>query len=474
MLERLSFPKLERRECEQVHEASLTILESLGVRLDLPEAVELLLRHGARRTDSGLVQIPKRLVYEALEKAPRKVTLFNRQGEPKMPIEDHSCFYGPGSDCLNIIDHRDGKRRQPVLRDVKDGVLLCDGLMEIDFVMSMLLPGDVDKTLADRFQMEVMLTHTTKPIIYVTYEFRGCVDCVTMAEAVAGSPEALRRAPNVACYINVTSGLLHNIDALQKLLFLASKGLPALYIPSSTAGATSPITEAGALAVDWAGVLVGLVLSQLTREGTPVIIPGMPPGHIDMSTMVSTYAEPERGLAHSLGHHYGLPMFSFGGVSEAKVVDQQAAAEAALTLMAETVSGGNIIHDLGYLESGLTFSFAQLAICAEMVSWIKALTRKVEVNAETLGLPVVSEVGPGGHFLNTQHTYDHFRKRWYPKIFERANYESWAEKGRTTLADRAAARVESILSLHQPDPLPPEAKRRLKKALNGALLSPEQ
>jgi trimethylamine--corrinoid protein Co-methyltransferase len=222
------------------------------------------------------------------------------------------------------------------------------------------------------------------------------------------------------------------------------------------------------MAVDWAGVLVGLVLSQLTREGAPIIIPGMPPGHMDMGTMVSTYAEPERGLAQALGHNFNLPMFSFAGVSEAKCVDQQAAAEAALTLMAETVSGGNIIHDVGYLESGLTFSFTQLAICEEMISWIKALCRKVDVSEEALALSVVSEVGPSGHFLNTQHTFDHFRKRWYPALFERANYESWAQQGETTLAGRAAARVEHILENHQPEELTAETTRKLQAILKAA------
>lgn len=142
-----------------------------------------------------------------------------------------------------------------------------------------------------------MLSYTTKPIIFVSYEFEGCVDCVEMAEAVAGGEDALRRKPTVACYINVISGLRHNKEALQKLFYLSSKKIPALYIPSSTAGVTSPTIPVGSLTLDYAGVLLGLVLSQLKQEGAPVIIPGMPSGQLDMRTMISTYCEPERGLA---------------------------------------------------------------------------------------------------------------------------------------------------------------------------------
>jgi trimethylamine--corrinoid protein Co-methyltransferase len=330
----------------------------------------------------------------------------------------------------------------------------------------MVLPSDVDKAIADRHQMEAMLSSTTKPIIFVTYEFEGCQDCVEMAEVVVGSADALRSKPNIACYINVASGLRHNKEALEKLLFLSSKKLPALYIPSSTGGVNSPITPVGSLALDYAGVLLGLVLSQLKQEGAPVIVPGMPPGQLDMRTMVLPYCEPERGHSQALAHFYGLPMFSLGGATESKVVDPQAAAEAALTLMNASLTGGNIIHDLGYLESGLTFSFAFLAICDEIVSWIKSFSREFEVSAETLGLDVIAEVGPDGQFLNTKHTLKHYRERWYPKLFERNTHDSWLKEGGKNLVERAAERVESILVEHKPESLPQKMRQKLRKIVN--------
>jgi trimethylamine--corrinoid protein Co-methyltransferase len=313
-----------------------------------------------------------------------------------------------------------------------------------------------------------MLLYAAKPIIYVAYEYAGCLDCVAMAEAVAGGERALQDKPNVACYINVISGLHHNKDALQKLLFLSSKGLPAIYIPSSTGGVTSPITPAGSLVMDYAGVLVGVVLSQLTREGAPIIIPGMAPGQLDMRTMISTYCEPERGHSQAMAHHYGLPMFSLGGASEATVVDQQAAAEAALTLLSETLAGGNIIHDLGYLESGMTFSFAQLLICTEIVSWIKGYTKSIPVDDESLALDVIAEKKAEGQYLDTEHTQKHFRERWYPDLFERKTYEMWAREGGQTLAERASERVTQILSSHKPDILPPKLAEKLRHIVEEA------
>jgi trimethylamine--corrinoid protein Co-methyltransferase len=229
------------------------------------------------------------------------------------------------------------------------------------------------------------------------------------------------------------------------------------------------VTQAGSVALDYAGVLVGLVLAQLKREGAPVIVSGMPPGGtFDMKTLVTSYCEPERTITAALSHHYGFPMFAIAGASEAKVFDQQAAAEAAVSLVVETLAGSNIIHDLGYLESGLTFSFAQLLLADEIVSWIKAFAKGYEVNEETLALDLIAELGPEGDFLNTPHTLKHYRERWYPNLFERATYEGWRSKGGKNLAERAKEKIDTILAEHKPEPLPPKIRERLHEIVIGA------
>jgi trimethylamine--corrinoid protein Co-methyltransferase len=275
-----------------------------------------------------------------------------------------------------------------------------------------------------------------------------------MAEAVAGSAEALREKPFVACYINAVSGLRHNKEALEKLIFLAERDLPALYIPCSTAAVSSPVTPAGAVALDYAGVLLGLVISQLVREGAPVIVPGLPQGTFDMRTMVTSYCEPERILPQAMAHFYGLPMFAIGGVSESKLGDQQAAAEAAMSLVVETFSGSHIIHDLGYLESGLTFSFEQLVLCDEIVSWIKAYTKGIEVSDETLALDVIMMLGPDGDFLTTDHTLRHYKERWYPRLFDRTAYDTWFEEGGESFSACARKQIGQLLAEHKTEPLP--------------------
>jgi trimethylamine--corrinoid protein Co-methyltransferase len=463
------YGRLSPEQCQKLHNASLEILSRTGARLYDQEAIDLLKEAGASVADGNRVRIPAGLVEKAFSTVPKRVTLYDRHGQSPLYLEEGNCYYGPGSDCLNIIDHRTGERRKPVVQDIVEGMVLCDALPHIDFVMSMFLPVDVEPMVSDRYQMEAILNYTTKPIVYVTNEFSGCVDAVEMAEVVAGGAESLMLRPFAACYINVTSGLVHNAEALQKLLFLAGKGLPALYIPVVDCGITGPVTPAGGMALVNAGALVGLVLSQLKREGAPFVAPGWGGEGLDMRTMVSPYCAPDsKGMANALAQHYGLPMFGLGGCSESKLVDQQAAAEAALTLLTETLGGANLIHDLGYLESGLCGSLAQLVICHEIVGWIEHLVAPIEISDETLALDLIDEAGPEGQFLDTDHTMAHFRERWYPDLFERGNYDQWQARGAKSLGERAAERVEEILAEHEPEPLPEDVAQAVHAVVERA------
>jgi trimethylamine--corrinoid protein Co-methyltransferase len=465
-----TFGRLTPDKCERIHEASLHILKRTGVRLYDDEALDLVQQAGAEVRDGNRVQMPASLVEEALSTAPSEVTLYNRYGEPVMPIRGHCSYFGPGSDLLYVIDHCTGERRRAVMQDVIDGITLCDALEHIDFAMSMFLPDDVEGEIADRYQMALMLQYTTKPIICVTYDASGWIDAVNMAESVVGGASALREKPLVACYANVTTGLRHNKESLRKLLISAEKGLPVLYCPSTSGGGlTAPITTAGNLATTNAGALAGLVISQLKQPGTPVIFPGSGGGAMDMRTLVSSYAQPDvKGVGESMAHYYALPMFTAGGTTDTKLLDQQSSIEATLTLVLEVLLGGQIVHDLGYLESGLTGSLTQLMICHEIVDWLKCLMKEIEISDETLALDLIEDIGPDGQYVDTDHTLEHFRGRWYPDLFERDTYDAWTADGGKTLAERAAERVEIILREHEPEPLSGEAEKALQIILQRA------
>ena len=456
----------------EIHKATLQLLEDTGVRIMHPQGIQLLKDAGCRINGHGNIQIPSGLVESCIHSAPASITIYSRNAAEAMQLEENKVHFGLGTDLLKTYDLETGILRPSRLQDVVNAARIADYFEDIDFIASYAHPQDIPANLAYIESFRAELENSIKPIFFTAAGSEDLAIIIEMAEVVAGGEEAMRKKPMAACYINAISGLLHNKEALQKLLFLSSKNLPLLYLPSSTAAVTSPVTPAGNIALDYAGVLVGLVLSQLTREGTPVIVSGMPPGGtFDMRTMVTSYCEPERTVIQALAHFYDLPMFSIAGASEAKLPDQQAAAEAAMSLVVETLAGGNIIHDLGYLESGLTYSLAQLVLCDEIVSWIKAYTKQIEVSDETLALDVIERTGPVGQFLDTDHTLRHYRERWYPTLFERGNYKSWKESGEKSLTERASERIEKILKDHSPEPLPEKIKKELRKITLSAELN---
>jgi trimethylamine--corrinoid protein Co-methyltransferase len=465
----LSFRKLSDEQLRRIHHASLEILERTGVTLHDEEAIALFKKAGMSPSEDGRVRIPAERVEWALNLAPKRTVLWDRNGNPAMPLEGRNVFYGPGSDCPHVIDLESGDLRRATLQDGIDGVRLCDALPTIDFVMSFCLASDVDQTLLGRYQMREMLAHSAKPSIFVTTDFESAVDAIEMAALVAGGDDALRLKPITACYVNVTGPLRHNQESLRKLLFFADKGLPFVYVPVVLRGLNGPVTPAGAIALANAGELVGVTLAQLKREGAPIIVSGGTNDTIDMRTLVGSYAAPEnRVMFMEMAHFYQMPMFGLGGGSDSKRPDEQAAAEAALTLLVETLSGAHLIHDVGYLASGMAASLAQLVICDEIIGWIKRFTQEVEVSDETLALDVIAEFGADGQYMSSPHTSAHFREDWYPTIFDRQNIDGWRARGRLTVGERAARKARQLLASHQPDPLPGDLLAALDRIIERA------
>ncbi len=465
----LQFRKLSDEKLDKIHAASLQILEQTGIRLYEPRALELLKRKGVAVEDGNRVFIAHDLVEWALSTAPKQTTLYNRDGKEAMPLQGHNMFFGTGSDCPNVIDLRTGERRPGTLQDIVEATIVCDALPNIDFLMSFCIANDLDPQTYDRHQMRAMLENSKKPILFVTLELSGCVDAVRMAEAVVGGAEALRLKPICACYINVSNALRHNQEALQKLFFLAEKGLPTTYTPVVLRGATGPVTAAGAIALANAGELAGVVISQLIREGTPVILTGGVNDMLEMRTAIDCYSDPtNRVMLVELAHRYGLPIFGLTGCSDSKLPDQQAAAEAAFSILLESLAGAQMAHDVGYLDSGMTNSIEQVVICDELIGYTKHFMGEVEVNDETLALDVIHKIGPDGDFVSSVHTRRHYKQDWYPQLFERRNYEGWRNTGAKTLRERAQEKALDILQNHKPEPLAAEVQAQLDRIVAQA------
>jgi trimethylamine--corrinoid protein Co-methyltransferase len=455
---------------DQVHQATLELLRRTGVRVLVPEVRELLSKAGCW-LDDDRVRIPPQLIEWAIRTAPHRVVMCDRDGNAVMPLEGRKGYYGTGSDTPYVLDAYTGERRQAVLADVANVSRLVDALPNIDFLMCMGIASDVTGAISDLYHFRTMVSNTVKPIIYTAWSRQNLEDIIEMAEAVAGGAESLRRSPFCALYSEPISPLTHAKESCDKLLYIASKGLPVVYTPAPMIGGSAPVTVAGALVQATAEQLSGLLICQLIREGAPVIGAG---GilYMDMSKGLISYAAPEFMLAMTafseMCHYYKLPIFSFAGCSDAKTFDQQAAAEGSLWMLVTALGGGNLIHDVGYIESGLTASYEMLVSMDEIAGLVKRFMRGVEVTEETLALDVIDQVGPGGHFLGEDHTLKHFRQNWVPKLLDRSTRGEWEEGGQLTLKDRAQAKVREILEQYQPAPLDEVTAAELEAVIQRA------
>ncbi|MFP4350643.1 MAG: trimethylamine methyltransferase family protein [Desulfococcaceae bacterium] len=460
------YARMGTGECDRIHMATLEILERTGVDVHDEQAREILAGGGAK-IEGVRVRIPEFMVTRALSRAPKRLMLYNREGQAAIRAWGYNTYYGGGSDCLNVLDHRTGERRRPTLKDVVEAATLMDALPEIDFVMSLFLPEEVDQSIYDRYQMAAMLDHTTKPIVFVSPDFEGCRAAVEMCEAVAGGPDAFQKRPFATCYINVTSGLIANEEALQKCIYLAEKGLPLLWIPLNAGGVNSPVTTAGCMASMNAGILLGVVLSQLVRPGTPVGVPGWNGGPYNLKTMVGNYVlADEQGVPTTMGRYYDLPVFGLGGSTDAKILDQQSGFEITLSLMTALLHGANIVHDVGFMDSGLQGSLQLIVIANEIIGFLRAATRGVPVNEETLALDVIDELGPTGSYLQHPHTLKHYKEPFYSDLMDKGPYAQWERKGKLSLEARAAQTVNKILDTHSPKSLPEDTRRHIHDILH--------
>jgi trimethylamine--corrinoid protein Co-methyltransferase len=413
--------------------------------------VDLLAQAGADVSDVTLVRFPPHLVERAIRTAPRQILLYDRSGAPAMRLVGRQVYFGTGSDCHFLLDPKTGERRKFRKRDVADAIRLCDALPNIDFVLSIGLASDVPTRTNDVHQFDAMVRQTSKPIVFTSHDLVNCKTIVEMAERVAGGEQALRQAPHVIHFAEVDCPLKLSAETCEKLIFLARRRIPVIQGAGPMMGASGPQTHAGVLALANAECLAGNVLLQVASEGAP-FIRGIGAHPFDMKQTVLPYGAPELSLnnaaAADLARYYQIPTWGYAGCSDAKEVDEQAALEAMLSITLSIASGANLVHDVGYLESGLTSSYEMIVLSDTAIAMARAALKTVEVNDETLALGIVHAVGHHGNYLAEDHTFRHYREVWYSDMIDRRGRDKWEAAGRPSIGGRLRDRVNEILRSH--------------------------
>ncbi len=459
-----TFEILTEEEIEAIYYSALTVLYETGVRVYEEEGVELAYSGGAivgdRDEKSALVKMPPWMVDRALATLPRKVVVTGVDRKYKMELYKNQIYFGSGSDTPFTIDPYTRERRRATYQDVKNFAKLAQALPNIDFHMSLGIVQDVSVGTYDRWQYLAMLEGTNKPINITAVDLDGLKDQFEMGLIRVGGKEAWKKGPAFSLYIEPVSPLSHSQEVIQKLLFASDNDIPFVYTPCPLAGATSPCTLAGTAVQALTESLFGIVLSQLRKPGASLIIGGLM-SNMDMQTTVYCYGSPEMALLSAaytqITKWLGVPEYETCGCSDAKLFDEQAAMESTINTATAALVGGNMIHDVGYLEQGLNSSPEMMVATDEIIDRVRRILRGIPVNDETKALDVMEDVGPGGHYLEHDHTYDRFKTEiWRPTLTDRLNWENWEKAGSKTYRDRCHERVIEILEA-ETEPLMDEA-----------------
>ncbi len=435
-------------QLEEIHSATIDVLEQAGVRVDHDEALNLLKDAGCVVKDR-VAKIPGWLIDEAIRMAPSKINIYDREGNPAMNLEANYTYYGAGSDLPFHLDFETGKRRNSVKQDVINAARLIDKLPNFDFSMSYGIPTDVPAAKGDLHQFAAQVLHCSKPIIFTSFNRENLKTIIDMAAAVTGSHEDLRDRPFIILYDEPISPLIHTGEGMDKMLTCVEYGVPVIYTPGVVAGGTCPVTKAGTIVQMNAESISGLVIAQLKKKGSPVIIGGGATP-MEMSTTATLYGSPDAAMNYcamtELAKFYGLPNFTEAGCSNAPVPDAQAGMEASTGLLLNQLAGANLVHDVGYLDGGKTGSLPFLVMNDDFISAAKYIGAGTVVNKDTIGTETIVKVGPSGHYLGEEHTMKYFRNEiWSPTVFNRTMYQSWEKDGSKDIVELARDKARDIL-----------------------------
>jgi trimethylamine--corrinoid protein Co-methyltransferase len=419
----IDFRILDQGKIDQIHEASIHLMEKIGMRVGGQRALKLFMDHGAAVSPDGLVKIPGSLLDKALETVPKELSLYNRAGEPTMTIgENNHVYFGCHADMLEIVDPFTGKVRDFVKRDIELMGKIGDYLPNIHFVLSVGLARDVPPEIQTLTSFFETVKNFSKTINFSTNDIQSLQQVIDLAAIVAGGHNQLEQKPFIFNYCEPIPPLNHPEESTEKLTISAKNRIPVVYMPYCMMGGTSPQSFAGSLVQCNAEVLTGLVLTQLVNEGAPFIYGAMP-SIMDMKSTIGSYGAAEFHLlvagASEMADYYGLPFYGTAGCTDAKQMDEQAVAEATIEIFSSILSKANLIHDVGVADHCNNVCPELVVLSDEIIETIKHFTQGITVDSQELALGVIKKVGPGGAYLTEDHTMKNFKKIYYSSLFSR-------------------------------------------------------
>ncbi|MGD9049499.1 MAG: trimethylamine methyltransferase family protein [Anaerolineae bacterium] len=452
----------------QITNEGLALLMDPGVRVENAEALDLLANAGADVDfESQVARIPEDIVRAALETAPSEFDLYDLDGEPVVHYGADSVQFAPGSGALTLLDSETREQRAPVTDDLVKFVKLVETLPQVDAQSTAFVCSDVPEEIGDLYRLYLALNFMRKPIVTGAFRKDTWWTMKDMLVAVAGGEDALAEQPIAIFDVCPSPPLKWSDLTCQNMIDCARHGIPSELISMPLAGATAPVTIAGAVVQHTAECMSGVTICQLAAQGAPIVWGGSPAvfdmregttpmGAVGTWMINASYTE--------VGKALGLPTHVYLGMSDAKVVDAQCGLESAGSTLLAAMAGANMVTGAGMIDFESCQSFEKLVIDAEIIGMAKRLIAGVEVRDEPIALDLMRKMGHRGEYLGQLHTLKWFREEQYipSEIIDRGSLEAWKKKGRKTTWERAQDRVVALLDTYKSSPIADDLRSELR------------
>jgi trimethylamine--corrinoid protein Co-methyltransferase len=458
----LSVDLLERIVCE-----ARDLLDQLGTKVQNPRVLKLLAEYGARvDLKKSHAWFPGPVLDRALGTVPHSFKLFDVMGAETHDFSGFKVHFTPGSAALHILDHQTQRIRKPDTADYVRYVQILGGLDHIAAQSTAFIPADVADRVSDSYRLFLSLLYGEKPVVTGTFTIESFQVMRDMQLAVRGSELELRAKPLAIFSCCPTSPLKWSEITSQNVVDCAAAGIPVEFISMPLSGFMAPVTLVGTLVQHAAETLSGVVISQASRPGAPVLYGGSP-AVFDMRYETTPMGAVETQMvdcaANEIGKHLGMPTQAYISLSDAKMLDAQAGLETAMGATLAALSGINSISGPGMLDFESCQSLEKLVLDNEICGMTLRLARGIEPREDFPARPIFEELLRDGHLLISPHTRRYLKDELYlpGKVIDRANLSRWHEDGDLTLGQRAHREVQRLADAWRPTRLAGESKKEL-------------